>query len=219
MANKVLSIKMDEKDIERLKKYYKALIKSGFLSSENMSLNGFYKHLLLDYLEEDVCRAFRIYSHFGISPRYINPEELDRDNGSLKLNTYNLDDDSFKNYKKCMKEELNRVIDELNNTVELFNEVVKTEIFVEEGWLYEIKCRPSTDMKSEQTSFWEDKAYERMELEEKYFKENEIQGDIEVIEKSSIPEELKQKLISEIEQYDKKRKLNYSITHGGRITK
>ena len=36
MANKVLSIKMDEKDIEKLKKYYAALTGAGFLSSETM---------------------------------------------------------------------------------------------------------------------------------------------------------------------------------------
>ena len=47
MANKVLSIKMDEKDIEKLKKYYAALTGAGFLSSETMSLNAFYKHFFI----------------------------------------------------------------------------------------------------------------------------------------------------------------------------
>ena len=82
MANKVLSIKIDEKDIERLRMYYDALIRAGFLSSKTMSLNAFYKHLLLDYLEDDVCKAFAIYSNYGISPRCINPEEMN-DNKSL----------------------------------------------------------------------------------------------------------------------------------------
>ena len=50
MANKVLTIKMDEKDIERIKKCYKAFVDAGFLSTQTMSLNAFYKHLLLDYL-------------------------------------------------------------------------------------------------------------------------------------------------------------------------
>ena len=106
MANKVLSIKMDEKDIERLKKYYEALTRAGFLPSGTMSLNAFYKHLLLDYLEDDVHRAFATYSNYGISPRCINPEEMN-DNKSFTLaNTYNLDGEMFEAYKKCVKEAL-----------------------------------------------------------------------------------------------------------------
>ena len=85
MANKVLSIKMDEKDIERLRKYYEVLVSSGFLSGKTMSLNAFYKHLLLDYLEDDVSRAFATYSAYGITPRCINPESMD-DNENFKLN-------------------------------------------------------------------------------------------------------------------------------------
>ena len=99
MANKVLSIKMDEKDIEKIKKYYAALTEAGFLSSETMSLNAFYKHLLLDYLEDDVNRAFATFSNYGISPRCINPEQLN-DNESFTLtNTYNLDTEMFEIYK------------------------------------------------------------------------------------------------------------------------
>ena len=54
-----------------------------------------------------------------------------------------------------------------------------------------------------------------MDLQEKDFRENEIAGEIAMIEKSSIPAELKQKVINEIMEYEKKRKLNYSIVQGG----
>ena len=62
MANKVLSIKMDEKDIEKLKTYYELLVRTGFLSRETTSLNALYKHLLLDNLPDDMFHAFSIYS-------------------------------------------------------------------------------------------------------------------------------------------------------------
>lgn len=219
MANKVLSIKMDEKDIEKLKKYYSALVGAGFLSSETMSLNAFYKHLLLDYLEDDVHRAFATYSNYGISPRCINPEQLN-DNESFTLtNTYNLDTEMFEIYKKCVKEALSRSVDIMKEKAGLFNEVVKSGVIVTEGWLYEMECIPWEDMNEKEVSFWEDKAFESLDLQEKEYRENGIDGDIAMVEKSSIPAELKQKLISEIMEYEKKRKQNYSITQGRGIVK
>lgn len=214
MANKVLSIKMDEKDIEKLKKYYAALTGAGFLSSETMSLNAFYKHLLLDYLEDDVHRAFATYSNYGISPRCINPEEMN-DNKSFTLaNTYNLDDEMFEAYKKCVKEALSKSVDIMKENAELFNEVVKTDVIVTEGWMYEMECFSWDDKDEKEASFWEDKAFETLDLQEKEYRENGIDGDITMIEKSSIPAELKQKLINEIREYEKKRKLNYTIVQG-----
>lgn len=205
---------MDEKDIEKLKKYYAALTGSGFLSSETMSLNAFYKHLLLDYLEDDVHRAFATYSNYGISPRCINPEEMN-DNESFTLaNTYNLDDEMFEAYKKCVKEALSRSVDIMKENAELFNEVVKTDVIVTEGWMYEMECFSWDDMDEKEASFWEDKAFETLDLQEKEYRENGIDGDIAMIEKSSIPAELKQKLINEIREYEKKRKLNYTIMQG-----
>ena len=91
MANKVLSIKMDENDIERLKKCYKALVEAGFLSSETITLNAFYKHLLLDYLEYDIYNAFSIYSDYGISPKCINPNEFNDNSNVTLTNISNLD--------------------------------------------------------------------------------------------------------------------------------
>lgn len=90
---------MDEKDIERLRKYYEALIGASFLSTKTMSLNAFYKHLLLDYLEDDVCRVFETYSNYGISPRCINPEEMNDNESATLTNTYNLNAEMFEIYK------------------------------------------------------------------------------------------------------------------------
>lgn len=210
---------MDEKDIEKLKKYYAALVGVGFLSSETMSLNAFYKHLLMDYLEDDVHRAFATYSNYGISPRCINPEQLN-DNESFTLtNTYNLDTEMFETYKKCVKEALSRSVDVMKENAGLFNEVVKSDVIVTEGWMYEMKCISWEDMKGKEVSFWESKAFESLDLQEKEYRENGIGGDIAMIDKSSISVELKQKLINEIMEYEKKRKQNYSITQGRGIVK
>ena len=214
MANKVLSIKMDEKDIERLRKYYEALTRAGFLSSETMSLNAFYKHLLLDYLEDDVYRAFITYSKHGISPRCINPEKLSDSEGVTLTNTYNLNVEMFDAYKECVKEALYRNVDMMTENAELFNEAVKSDIIVTDGWMYEMECISWPETNENIASFWEKKAAEVMELQEKDFNDNEIDGEIMMIEKSSISEELKQKLIDEIKEYNSKRKQNYSILQG-----
>ena len=219
MANKVLSIKMDEKDIERLKKYYEALTKEGFLSSKTMSLNAFYKHLLLDYLEDDIRRAFAIFSNYGISPKCINPEELNNRESITVTNIYNLNTEMFEIYKKCAKEALHRRVEMMKENAELFNEVVKSEVIVTEGWLCEMECISWFDMDEKGVSFWEDKAFEILDLQEKGYKEQGIAGDIAMIEKTSIPEELKQKLISEIIEYENQRKQNYMITQGKGVIK
>lgn len=214
MANKVLSIKMDEKDIERLKKYYKALVGEGFLSSKSVSLNAFYKHLLLDYLDDDINRAFATFSHYGISPRCLNPEKLDDSENWKLANTYNLSDEMFEIYKKCVKESLGRSVDEMKENAKTFNEIVESAIIVEESWLYKMECVSWMDMDEKKESFWESKAFETMELQEKDYRANEIDGEIEMIKKSSISEELKQKLINEIREYEKKKKQNYNIIQG-----
>lgn len=219
MANKVLSIKMDEKDIEKIKKYYKALVDTGFLSAETMSLNAFYKHLLLDYLDDDLNRAFTIFENCGISPRCLNPEKLDDGEDWTLINTYNLSDEMFEIYKKCVKESLARSIDEMKENAKIFNEVVESDVIVKEKWLYEMECVSWMEVDEKKASFWECKAFETMEFQENDYRTNEIDGEIEMIEKSSISEELKQKLINEIREYEKKRKQNYSIIQGRGINK
>lgn len=219
MANKVLSIKMDEKDIEKLRKYYAALVGAGFLPSETMSLNAFYKHLLLDYLEDDVHRAFATYSDYGILPRCINPEQLNDNENFTLTNTYNLNAEMFGTYKKCVKEALSRSVDVMKENAGLFNEVVKSNVIVTEGWMYEMECIFWEDMNEKEISFWEGKAFETLDLQEKEYRENGIDGDIAMIEKSSMPVALKQKLIGEIVEYEKKRKQNYSIIQGRGIVK
>ncbi len=219
MANKVLSIKMDEKDIEKLRKYYDALITAGFLSSKTMSLNAFYKHLLLDYLEDDVTRAFEVFSDYAISPRCINPIKLDENESLMIMNTYNFDPDMFKAYKMCVKETINKSVAKMKENAEMFNEVVKSHIVVTNGWMYEMECISYMEMSENNESFWQNKAFETIDLQEKNSMEKQMDEEILMIEESSISEELKQKLIDQIKEYDNKRKHNYNIMHGKRLEK
>lgn len=217
MANKVLSIKMDEKDIERIKKYYEALVNSGFLSAKTMSLNGFYKHLLLDYLDDDIYRAFGAFLDKGINPKCLNPKQLNRDNKFSLVNTYNLDDETFELYLECVKEALQKGMDTLNNNASLFNEVTKAGIIVSGGFLCEMECVASATCDEEYSSFWNEKAVETMILQETELQEGGIQSDIEMIEQSSISEEAKQKLIKKLEEYEKNRRNNHAIIRHGKI--
>ncbi|MBE5963437.1 MAG: hypothetical protein E7252_00680 [Lachnospira sp.] len=219
MANKVLSIKMDENDIERLKKCYKALVEAGFLSSETITLNAFYKHLLLDYLEYDIYNAFSIYSDYGISPKCINPNEFNDNSNVTLTNIYNLDVEMFEVYKKCVQESLTRSIDTMKKNAKMFNELIKAEVVVTEGSIQEMRYMSYEELSEQNISFWENKAFETKNLLDKTYTDNVIDADIEMIEKSSISDELKQILINEIIEYEKKRKQNYNIIQGIGIVK
>lgn len=116
------------------------------MSSKSVSLNAFYKHLLLDYLDDDINRAFATFSDYGISPRCLNPEKLDDSEDWKLANTYNLSDEMFEIYKKCVKESLGRSVDEMKENAKTFNEIVESAIIVEESWLYKMECVSWMDM-------------------------------------------------------------------------
>lgn len=218
MANKVISIKMDEKDIERLKKYYEALVAGGFVTPETLTRNGLYKHLLLDYLEEDVNQAFSIYSEFGMAPRCINPKKLGEENGLSLSNTYGFSEKSFGDYMQCVKETLEQDVDKMRKTASLFNEVLDSTVFLDEGNFCEMEIIPYCETKEEgEFPFWGGKVFQIMDMMEKACAEDSVNADIEMIKKSSLPEELKQKIIDEIEEYERARKQNYGLIHGGKF--
>ena len=67
--------------------------------------------------------------------------------------------------------------------------------------------------------FWKKKVIEAMNLNEKEYRDNGIDGDIDMIKESSISDAQKEKLISLIKEYEKNRKQNYNITKGRGIVK
>lgn len=212
MANKVLSIKMDENDIERLKMYYAALTKAGFLSSKTLSLNAFYKHLLLDYLNEDARRAFNMYSHYGVLPKYIRPEAINNNENFNLINTYNLNPELFELYTKYVKEVLQKRVEIITEAAELFNKTVKADIAVADGELYEMKYNSLMNTEEDTTSFWEKKALELQDLQENLTES--VDEEIEMINKSSLLPEEKQALIEGMKEFEKKKKQNYNIMYG-----
>lgn len=205
MANKVISIKMDERDIEKIKKYYDALTKIGFLSSQSMSLNAFYKHLLLDYLDDDICKAFEAFSEFGATPKCLDPDSLNIGGGWTLCNTYNLSPDIFEIYQMSVKETLKTSLEELYTHAERFNEVVKADICVSAGNIHQLECYPGNVMEEVHDSFWYGKAIESLSHSDAHgLQENELSmllEEIEMIKSTSIPNDLKEKLVNEMLQY------------------
>lgn len=219
MANKVLTIKMDEKDIERIKKCYKAFVDAGFFSAQTMSLNAFYKHLLLDYLEEDISNAFDVFSNYGIQPMCLNPNELGKNKMVSLENIYNFNDESYDIYINCVKEALVRRIDNMKDNAKVFNELIKEEIVITDGCMQHMEYMIIDDENDKENSFWSNKAFETMDLLDKNYQDKGIDGDIEIIQNSSISEDEKQKLINHIMEYEKKRKQNFCISQGRGIIK
>jgi len=101
----------------------------------------------------------------------------------------------------------------------MFNELIKAEVVVTEGSIQEMRYMSYEELSEQNISFWENKAFETKNLLDKTYTDNVIDADIEMIEKSSISDELKQILINEIIEYEKKRKQNYNIIQGIGIVK
>ena len=217
VANKVLSIKMDEKDIEKLKKYYETLIKMELLSPQKISLNAFYKHLLLDYLKEDARKALETYENYGMLPRYINPDVLDKDERFRLANTYNLNNEMYATYESCVKEAISTGITRMEENIKSLKEIANVNVDMGKGDMYEIEYISDMEIDEEKASFWDKRVFEMIDLEEKYYKENKIDDEIKMIKNSSISDESKEKLINEIKEHEKNEKRNYSLLQGREI--
>lgn len=217
MANKVLSVKMDEKDISRIKKYYETLVKSGYLSPQMTSLNAFYKHLLLDYLKDDLCEAFATYIEYDMSPKCINPDDIEL------INTYNLSSETFESYTKCIKEMLSDNLKEMHENAACFSKLLETNVFVKKGFVHELNCDSWKNSGDRKKSFWENKVMDKLELlKEHECKVNEmddIDEAIAIVEKSSVSEESKKKVINELLVHKKKLQQNRNIIQNGRFIK
>lgn len=217
MANKVISIKMDEKDIVRLKKYHEVLTRLGIISEKTLTLNGLYKHLLLDYIEEDIRNMLESCASYGLSPLYANPESLE--NNKLNLcNTYDLREEDFVAYKECAKESIRNSYMDAKSNVELLNTVAKEEIAeLEEGIFCSIRALPIElfeERVENEENFWVEKAVETRERYEEAIQRDGIAYDYRMISESSIPEKTKRNLLSAIDRFEKARKNNMDILNG-----
>lgn len=215
MANKVLSIKLDEKEIERLKNYHEVLKGLGIISNKTLSLNGLYKHLLLDYLEEDIRRMISSCKSWGLLPKYFSPEEIKRNNISF-VNTYGLDDEKFALYMKCVKESMSKSMHEMERNIDELNAIARKEMIFYESGSCSIIPMPLEEEKSydEWEAFWVDKAIEERETYDKNVQKNGVLYDYEMINNASISEKEKSTLIAAIEDYENSRVKNIHFING-----
>lgn len=213
MANKVLSIKMDEKDLDKLRRYYDILVNLGFISNETLKMNGFLKHLLLDNLAYDFSTMLDMYSELGMEPQYINPQVIDKDEFIKISNIYSLDENAFQLYKDCYKEIFSNSINKLEECTEELMKITGLDMIVEGGHFHKIMTIPDEDMDSCQ-KFWGNKAFEQDKIYKEDSNKNAVERDVEMIMQSNLPEEAKLRLVEQIRQYDRDKKNNLLLLEG-----
>lgn len=212
MANKVLTIKMDENDIERIRQYYETLVDLGIISTEKIKFNGLLKHLLLDNLEYDMITMLNVYSECAMEPKFMNPSAIDGKNGFKLCNIYNFDDEAFDAYKECCKSELSKGIEKLEKSAQALMKITGAALIVEGGDFFGIDI--VSDENDRCKKFWINRVCERMKYLEDEEKNNSIEQDIGLINQSDLSEEVKTKIIEQINQYDKDKKNNFNILNG-----
>ena len=216
MANKVISIKLDEKDIARLKSYHEALKSLGVISDRTLTMNGLYKHLLLDYLEQDVYEMINICTNFGLFPRYITPEEID--GGFAKFsNPYNLEKELYDIYVKCIKDFQVKGINSIEHNIDKINEVINSEVFFCEEGTGKVMVLPRGEAEicePDEESFWFNKALDERERVQKS-EINHVENELAMIdEASSISQEEKERLIEAIKKSENERKQHFAMVNG-----
>lgn len=200
MANKTLSIKMDEKDIEKLKRYHKALIKAGITSEQDMSFNALCKHLLLDYISEDVKDAASACNSLG----FRIPDE-----SVTWSNIYHLSGESFSILQKCYEEDNAKWEKELEEAIHEFEELGNVEFFRDGDGHASFMLLPDD---CQEVPYWVDRWLDRRSRAEDGFSKKELDGIIEFIEKSSVSDNEKKKLIEEMREKHEQRRLAFMRT-------
>lgn len=218
MANKVISIKLDEKDIKRIKRYHEALKGLGIVSERTLTMNGLYKHLLLDYLEEDIQNMVSSCSKCGLLPRYITPEEVNTCRASF-VNPYNLDEELYAIYLKCIMDAQVSGLDRIEENIRILNEVANTDVcsFDKTYCTYQAYPYGIGEYESgEVCSFWVDKAIAEHDLKQREY-QKEQRDEYDMIRKASVSQEDKERLIKAIEKFKENKKRHYAMLEGRMI--
>lgn len=197
MANKVLSIKMDETDIQRLKTYFAFLKSTGVITESNLTFNGFLKHLLLDNLDHEFMEMTSSLEEMGLGFRFINST------GINLINSYNLNEDEFTLYKRAIETALKKRGQEMQKEAEDFFEFMNMDYYENKGQLFTtFKAIPKTE--DVEKGFWIEKA---LELQERSLEvKDELKSDIEWIEESDLSEEEKKQIIRSMKASDEIKK-------------
>ncbi len=214
MANKVLSIKMDENDVDKLRQYYETLVALGVINKDKLKFNGFLKHLLLDNLATDFKSMMSVYSELGLEPSCGDPKLMDGKYGFNMRNVYNFDEDTFDSYLKCWKEKMEKGVEALEERTKIIAGITGLAMIVQGGMNYTIDI--VDEGKNQCQNFWRKKALEQVEEDKRNQNVDDIQHDIKAVEDSDISEEIKARIIEQINQYDKDKRNNYELTKGVR---
>lgn len=195
MANKVISIKMEEADIEKLRKYFEFLQMTGFTKKENLTFNGFLKHLLNDNLQDDFLKMSAIYKEMCMGFRFYNANDLNL------MNSYDLDGDTFKLYEKAMKASMfDSEKKHCEKATEFFDFMGINYVDIPGGVYSElIPVQEEQKSPNEIESFWEAKAWE---TRDSYgHMEDEFISDLQCIRESDLTEEEKEQVISSMKNF------------------
>ncbi len=206
MANKVISIKMDETDIEKLKKYFGFLQQTGFVMKDNLTFNGFLKHLLLDNLQSDFLLMSEIYKEMCLGFRFYNLREM------KLMNSYNLDEETYELYERAISSYMTkRENEQREKAVEFFN-LIDIDYVDSQGSLYS-EFIPLPESIKEKDIFWETKAWEMREC---IHSDNtdEFTNDIRLIKESNLSDNEKEKVIFCIKKFMEAKKAERMIKLG-----
>lgn len=195
MANKVLSIKMDEKDIQKLNDYYEALSKAGILSKKDFSKNAFYKHMLLDHIGDDIKDAAYAYDKCFGALYLMDDEDL---KNMKSTNPYGLSKKNLAVMNECYADVMKKRRQDLIEAVAFFEKHGNVESHLAAGGWPQIYILP--DDQDDEMTYWLDKMLENEQKFDENFSKNEFEDTISMIEKSNISEEDKAELIKELKE-------------------
>lgn len=200
MANKVLSIKMDEEEIERLKKYHALLIKLGFVTKENLTFNAFLKHMLTNNLLLDFYQMCAAYSEYGGMPAFLNPEYVGEEKMVKLPNTYGFDEEEYQAYKKCFVDALYKVMEKSEQDAEEMQKILGVGIGWSGGVERTLEVFGEEDTPSK---FWLKKSEEERMIEKQESENSERDYMIRITEESELDEAMKKRVVDKIDKWFK----------------
>lgn len=200
MANKVISIKMDEADIERIKRYHALLIELGFVSKENLTLNAFLKHMLIDNLSLDFKKMCDAYSEYGDMPGCLNPESVGESKAVNLSNIYGFDEEEYQAYQKCFIDALYKAMKRGKQDAEEMQKLLGIGIEWTGGIMKTLEVFGEEDSLS---AFWSNKVDERRELIERDSEKSEREYMRPVIEEADLSESMKNRITNKIDNWRK----------------
>lgn len=183
---------MEELDIEKLKKYFSFLQQTGFTTKDNLTFNGFLKHLLLDNLQSEFLRMTEIYHEMCMGFRFYNLR------GMNLMNSYNLEEETFKLYERAIISHMTSIENDQRAKAADFFNFINIDYVDSPGSLYS-EFIPIPESITEKECFWETKAWEIRE--NLHSDEDEFQNDLRLIKESDLSDDEKNNVLSCMQKF------------------